>query len=298
MQVITTVQEMLSTRAAWAVSQSVGLVPTMGYLHEGHLSLVHQARAENDILAVSIFVNPTQFGPHEDLARYPRDLPHDLDLLENCGVDVVFTPAPANMYPADFVTYIDPSGPLVTTAEGASRPGHFRGVATVVLKLFQIIQPTRAYFGQKDAQQVAVISRMVTDLHLPVVLHIHPTLREPDGLAMSSRNVYLATDVRAAATMLYRALVAGKQVFENTPDAGPADVINAMQETIAQEPRALLDYAELRDPTTFLPLDRLRAPALLLIAATVGPTRLIDNFLLRPDGTWESGIMQERDKLS
>ena len=296
MQVITTVQDMLHARASWTASDTIGLVPTMGYLHEGHLSLVRQARAENEVLAASIFVNPAQFGPHEDLARYPRDLPRDLRLLENCGVDVVFTPAPVDMYPENFVTYVDPSGPLVTTAEGASRPGHFRGVATIVLKLFQIIRPQRAYFGQKDAQQVAVISRMVADLNLPVILRIHPTIREADGLAMSSRNAYLAPEGRAASTILYRALTAGKEAFENASSTGPAGVarvIAQMQAIIATEPRARLDYAEVRDPTTFLPLETLQAPALLLIAATVDTTRLIDNLLLCADGTWDSGKIQQ-----
>lgn len=301
MHVITTIQEMLIARASWGNSAPVGLVPTMGYLHEGHLSLVRQARAENDFLAASIFVNPTQFGPHEDLARYPRDLPRDLRLLEECGVDVVFTPAAADMYPANFATYIDPGGPLATAAEGASRPGHFRGVATVVLKLFQIIQPERAYFGQKDAQQVAVITRMVTDLNLPVHLCILPTIREASGLALSSRNAYLEPDVRAASTILYQALTAGKQAFESAPSSGQASVTQAsakMQEVIAREPLARLDYAEVRDPTTFSPLETLRAPALLLVAATFGTTRLIDNFLLRPDGSWDCGKVQVREEYS
>lgn len=291
MQVITTVRDMLDARASWAASSMVGLVPTMGYLHEGHLSLVRQARAENDILAASIFVNPTQFGPHEDLERYPRDLPRDLRLLEDCGVDVVFTPTPADVYPPGFATYVDPSGPLVTAGEGASRPGHFRGVATVVLKLLQIFRPQQAYFGQKDAQQVAVIGRMIEDLNLPVTLRVHPTMREIDGLAMSSRNAYLAPDERAAATILYKALLRGKQAFEDRAPADPAGIAEIMRETVAGEPRATLDYAEARDPHTFLPLDTLRAPALLLIAASVGATRLIDNFLLRADGTWETGIV-------
>ena len=291
MQVITTVQEMLDARAAWGVSDTVGLVPTMGYLHEGHLSLVRRARAENEILAVSIFVNPAQFGPHEDLARYPRDLPRDLRLLEDCDVDLVFTPTSSDMYPPGFVTYADPTGPLVEAAEGAARPGHFRGVATVVLKLFHILQPRRAYFGQKDAQQVAVIERMVNDLNLPVKLRILPTMREPDGLAMSSRNAYLAREARASATILYKALLAGKQVFESRAGT-PASVVRAMRETVAREPLAKLDYAEVRDPTTFLPLETLQAPALLLIAAFLGTTRLIDNFLLRTDDTWEIGTGQ------
>jgi pantoate--beta-alanine ligase len=291
MQVIATVQEMLDVRASWTASQTVGLVPTMGYLHTGHLALVRQARAENMQLVVSIFVNPTQFGPHEDLARYPRDLPHDLQMLEECGVDAVFTPSSAEMYPPGFSTYIEPGGPLVAAAEGASRPGHFRGVATVVLKLFQLVQPQYAYFGQKDAQQVSVISRMVADLNLPVTLRIHPTAREADGLAMSSRNAYLNADRRAAAGVLYRALLAGQRAFENQSEDGSAGVVRAMAETIANEPEARLDYAEVRDPQTFLPLERLQAPALLLLAVSIGSTRLIDNFLLRSDGTWDTGII-------
>lgn len=293
MRVIATVQEMLGARADRSVSGSWGLVPTMGYLHEGHLSLVRQARRESDVLAVSIFVNPAQFGPREDLERYPRDLPRDLRLLEECGVDFVFTPAARDMYPPGFATYVDPSGPLVAAAEGASRPGHFRGVATVVLKLFQILNPHRAYFGQKDAQQVAVLTRMVTDLFLPVKLRIFPTVREADGLAMSSRNAYLAPQLRAAAGVLYKALLAGKQTFEDQASGGPASVINAMQKVVAGEPLVMLDYAEVRDPGTFLPLEDLRAPALLLIAASLGSTRLIDNVVLRAEGTWDTGILQE-----
>jgi pantoate--beta-alanine ligase len=291
MHVLTTVREMLAARASWMQrdGEKVGLVPTMGYLHEGHLSLVRQARAENALVVVSVFVNPTQFGPHEDLARYPRNLERDLSLLEEEGVDVVFTPSAAEMYPAGFATYVEPTGPLVSAAEGASRPGHFRGVATVVLKLFQLIRPEQAYFGQKDAQQVAVISRMVADLHLPVTLRILPTVREADGLAMSRRNAYLAPDARAASTILYQALTAGKQVFESSPATDPAGVIRKMQEMVAGEPLARLDYAEVRDPGTFLPLETLHAPALLLIAATIGTTRLIDNFLLRSDGIWDTG---------
>lgn len=295
MRVITTVQEMLAARTGWAALQRVGLVPTMGYLHAGHLSLVQQARAENDILLASIFVNPTQFGPHEDLERYPRDLPRDLALLEACGVDAVFVPTPAEMYPPNFVTYVEPSGPLVTGAEGASRPGHFRGVATVVLKLFQITRPQHAYFGQKDAQQVVVITRLVTDLNLPVALRVLPTIREADGLAMSSRNAYLSPPARAAATVLYQALLAGQQAFDSMRAECPTDpprVVQAMQRVVAREPEARLDYAEVRDPNTFLPLETLQAPALLLIAVSLGSTRLIDNFLLQADGTWNIGRRQ------
>lgn len=290
MQVITAVQEMVDKRSKYVGSQRVGFVATMGYLHEGHLSLVRQGRKENDILMVSIFVNPAQFGPHEDLGSYPRDLPRDLNMLEALDVDIVFTPTPEEIYPPGFVIYVEPTGPLATEAEGASRPGHFRGVATVVLKLFQIVQPHQAYFGQKDAQQVAVISRMVTDLNLPVKLRVLPTIREADGLAISSRNSYLKPEERAAAIVLYRALQAGRMAFEAYPEEGPSAVVKAMSDTVLAEPRARLDYAQVRDPHSFMPLEELRAPALLLIAAKVGPARLIDNFLLRADGSWDTGI--------
>ncbi len=291
MRVITTIQEMVAERSSCASSQKVGFVPTMGFLHEGHLSLVHQAREENEILTASIFVNPTQFGPHEDLASYPRDLLHDLRLLENLGVDIVFVPTADEIYPSDFVTYVDPTGPLVNEAEGAIRPGHFRGVATVVLKLFQIMQPHRAYFGQKDAQQAAIISRMVSDFNLPVKLRILSIIREADGLAMSSRNAYLNKQERIAATVLYRALQTGRSQFEAHRYAEASSAVKAMVDTVRTEPLAHLDYAEVRDPDSFVQLEVLRVPALLLIAARVGPARLIDNFLLRADGSWDIGIL-------
>ncbi len=291
MRVITTIQEMVAERSRCASSQQVGFVPTMGYLHEGHLSLVRQAREENAILTASIFVNPTQFGPHEDLASYPRDLPYDLRMLENLGVDIVFVPTPDEIYPPGFVTYVDPTGPLVNEAEGAYRPGHFRGVATVVLKLFQIMRPHQAYFGQKDAQQAAIISHMVTDFNLPVQLRILPIIRETDGLAMSSRNTYLNQQERAAATILYRALQAGRLQFIAHPLTEATLAVRAMTDIVQTEPYAHLDYAEIRDPDRFVQLDVLRAPALLLIAVRVGPARLIDNFLLHADGTWDIGVL-------
>ena len=291
MRVITTIQEMVDAREEWPFSRQVGFVPTMGYLHEGHLTLARQARRENDVLIASIYVNPAQFGPHEDLNTYPRDLPRDLRLLEEEGVDVVFVPASAEMYPAGFVTYIDPTGPLVEQAEGASRPGHFRGVATVVLKLFEIIRPHRAYFGQKDGQQVAVIARMVKDFNLSAQLRILPTVREADGLAMSSRNAYLLGEDRKAARVLYKALQAGRATFETHVGERASLATRAMIDSVQAEPRARLDYAEIRDPQNFLLRETLVAPALLLIAAQVGPARLIDNFLLREDGTWDAGII-------
>jgi len=297
MQIISTVQALAQEREHW--TKQVGFVPTMGYLHEGHLSLFKQARAENEIVIGSIFVNPTQFGPHEDLARYPRDLERDLRLLEALGVDAVFVPSAAEIYPQGFTTYVVPEGPLAEQAEGATRPGHFRGVATVVLKLFQMVRPHRAYFGQKDAQQVAVIQRMVADLNVPLQLRILPTIREADGLAMSSRNSYLEPPMRNAASTLYQALQAGKACFQQQIHANSGSsaevqqVAKAMRDVIAQQPIIRLDYAEVRDAISFLPLETFQPSALLLIAAYPGKTRLIDNFLLRADGTWDEGVIVE-----
>jgi pantoate--beta-alanine ligase len=286
MQILPTVAEMLAQR--WPSGTRVGLVPTMGYLHDGHLSLARTARQECDQVVVSIFVNPTQFGPREDLSRYPRDLPRDLKLLEEAGADVIFTPTADDIYPPGFACYVDPTGPLVDRLEGASRPGHFRGVATVVAKLFQIVRPQQAYFGQKDAQQVAVIRRLVADLYLPVDLRVLPTVREADGLAMSSRNAYLSPDERQAATILYRALSEARRLV----DAGEqhTDLLRAtLARTIATEARAHLDYADVCDPGTMLPLSRVEPgqPLLLVLAARVGPARLIDNFLRHADGAWD-----------
>ena len=289
MRVIETIEEMRAARCGWA-NKTVGLVPTMGFLHAGHLSLVERARAENEQVVVSIFVNPTQFGPHEDLSRYPRDLPRDLALLEAAGADVVFTPSVEQVYPEGFGTYVEPAGALAERLEAATRPGHFRGVATVVTKLLLIVAPDRAYFGQKDAQQVAVVRRMVADLNLPVEARVLPTVREGDGLAMSSRNRYLGPEDRAAAVVLNRALRAGAATFEDKPAGSVTAVIAAMTAVVAAEPRANLDYADVCDPDTFTPLTELRAPALLAIAAKVGPARLIDNFLLHADGSWDTGI--------
>jgi pantoate--beta-alanine ligase len=291
MRLIETLAEMRAARRDLA--SPVGFVPTMGYLHAGHLSLAQAARSGCATVVASIFVNPTQFGPNEDLSRYPRDLPRDLDLLASAGVDLVFTPSAAEMYPAGFATWVEPSGVLSERLEAASRPGHFRGVATVVTKLFGIVAPDVAYFGQKDAQQVAVIRRLIADLNLPVELRVLPTVRERDGLAMSSRNAYLNAEDRAAATILYRSLRAGKALIEAEPSVGSPGVIEEMLAFIATEPRAQLDYADVCDPDTFAPLENMRSPALLAISARVGPTRLIDNFLLREDGTWNTGTIAE-----
>jgi pantoate--beta-alanine ligase len=289
MQIVETLTELAAARARQ--SGRVGFVPTMGYLHRGHLSLVRRAREECPAVVVSIFVNPTQFGPGEDLSRYPHDLPRDQELLRTVGVDLLFVPGAAEVYPTGFGTYVTPEGAVAERLEAASRPGHFRGVCTVVSKLFNMVRPDMAYFGQKDAQQVAVLRRMIRDLYLPVEMCVLPTVREPDGLAMSSRNSYLGPADRAAATVLHRALVAGSAVFDVRPAEGVAAVLAAMRETIAAEPHATLDYADVCDPDTFEPLDALRAPALLALAARVGPARLIDNFLLRPDGSWEIGVL-------
>lgn len=292
MRVVETLDELVAARAEWLGGRrTAGFVPTMGYLHAGHLSLVERARAENEVVVASIFVNPAQFGPHEDLARYPRDLPRDLDLLEAAGTDLVFTPTAEQIYPSGFSTYVVPEGPLAERLEAAVRPGHFRGVATVVLKLFNLVQPVRAYFGQKDAQQVAVLRRMVADLNVPVELRVRPTVREADGLAMSSRNAYLGPEDRAAAIVLFRALQAGVAAFDERPADGVAAVRRAMEQTFAAESRATLDYADVCDPDTFEPLAELQVPALLAVAAHLGPARLIDNVVLRPGAAgWQMGV--------
>lgn len=255
-----------------------GFVPTMGYLHEGHLSLVRRAGEENERVAVSIFVNPTQFGPGEDLSQYPRALERDMELLRAAHADLVFTPNDADMYPPGFQTYVS-VGDIAKTLEGASRPSHFQGVATVVTKLFNIVQPTRAYFGQKDAQQVAVLRQMVADLNFNLEFIVCPTVREPDGLAMSSRNKYLSPEERQAATVLYRALTAAESAWRAGEKRG--ETLRAiMTATVAHEKLARLDYASVADPMTMIELEHISAQALFALAVFVGKTRLIDNFLV------------------
>ena len=259
--------------------KSIGLVPTMGYLHEGHLSLIEKARAENDRVVVSIFVNPTQFGPGEDSQRYPRDLPRDLDLCAKAGVGLVFTPEPSEMYPAGFQTRVEVES-LSQGLCGGSRPGHFRGVATVVAKLFAIVQPDRAYFGEKDAQQLRVIKRMTMDLSLPVRIVPVPTLRESDGLAMSSRNVYLGAEERRAALVLYRALMLARDLTA----AGmrqAAEIKRRMFSLIKAEPMARLDYLAIVDSDTLAPVEELQKPVLIALAVYIGKTRLIDNITVQ-----------------
>jgi len=276
MMIVSTLEELRSARSI--LDEPLGLVPTMGYLHEGHLSLVKRAKEECASVAVSIFVNPTQFGPNEDLAAYPRDMEHDLRLLESLGVNLVWTPTPEIMYPSGYQTWVQVEA-LTKPLEGAQRPGHFRGVATVVAKLFNGVQPAKVYFGQKDAQQVAVIRRMVRDLNFPLEIVVCPTVREPDGLAMSSRNAYLDPEQRQAATVLYRALSAAKEAFE----AGERDAEKLralMRKTIAAEPLAEMQYISCADYDTLEELDEITGKALLSMAVFVGKTRLIDNFVL------------------
>jgi pantoate--beta-alanine ligase len=265
-------------RAARGRIGALGLVPTMGFLHEGHLSLVRRAKAECGTVAVSIFVNPTQFAPHEDFERYPRDMQRDLALLRQAGADLVFTPSPAEMYPPGSAARID-VGPVARPLEGAVRPGHFDGVATVVAKLFNIVQPTRAYFGQKDAQQTVVIRQMVRDLDMPVEVVVAPTVREADGLAMSSRNSYLTAAQRASAAVLYRALKeAERRYLAGERDAEALRA--AMRQVIAAEPAAEAEYVSIADPDTLQELDRVAAGALASLAVRLGTTRLIDNLVL------------------
>ncbi len=273
MKRVTTIREVRDWRRA--AQHDVGLVPTMGYLHAGHISLVEHARRENPRVAASIFVNPPQFGPKEDLARYPRDLERDTRLLEQAGCDLVFVPAVEEMYPAGCETLVD-VGSVAAPLEGERRPGHFRGVATVVLKLLNIFEPRRAYFGQKDAQQLGVIRKMVRDLDVPVAIVGCPTVREADGLALSSRNSYLDADERRAATVLPRALGAARdraRAGERSAEALRA----AMRGILDSEPRARIDYVSVADPDTFRELERLEGPALLSMAVFVGRARLIDN---------------------
>jgi pantoate--beta-alanine ligase len=276
LQVFRTIDEFRAWRRG--LSGDLGLVPTMGYLHEGHLSLVRAARDANAHVAVSIFVNPAQFGPAEDLERYPRDEARDLALLEAAGVDAVFAPAVHAVYPPGFGTYVSVEK-LTEVLEGASRPAHFRGVSTIVLKLLNIIQPRRAYFGRKDAQQLAVVRRMVRDLDVPVEVVDMPIVREPDGLAMSSRNVYLSPEQRQAALVLSRSLRLAEEAYAGGErDAGA--VRERVRALIAAEPLASIDYVSVADAESLAELDRIGRPALVSLAVRFGATRLIDNTTL------------------
>ena len=280
-------------RARAELPSPLGLVPTMGFLHEGHLSLVRRARAECAAVVVSIFINPTQFGPGEDLERYPRDLERDLDLLRPIGVDLVWTPSPEEVYPPGYQTFImveHVSRPL----EGKARPIHFRGVATVVAKLYNVCAPQRAYFGQKDAQQAVVVRRMARDLDFPLEVVVCPTVREPDGLAMSSRNAYLAPSERPAATVLFRSLTAVKEAL--TGGEHDADMLRAvMSRTLATEHAVTEEYVSIAHPATLDELEIVEGEALFSMAVRLGRTRLIDNFLLQ-DGQWSTGVLHEASR--
>ena len=276
MLTVITLTDLRSARLSY--EGRVGLVPTMGYLHEGHLSLVHRAREECDHVVVSIFVNPTQFGPREDLSKYPRDLDRDLSLLEPLGVDLVWMPTAEMMYPPGYQTWVEVEG-ITQPLEGSMRPGHFRGVTTVVAKLFNAVQPHKAYFGQKDAQQAAVIRQMTRDLNFPLEIVVCPIVREPDGLAMSSRNVYLDQEQRKAATVLSRSLRAAKEAYEKG-ERDAEKLRGKMKEVLAGEPLADVQYVSCADYDTLEELETVTGKALLSMAVFMGKTRLIDNEVL------------------
>ena len=277
MKVARTLTELKDYRRAMV--GSVGFVPTMGYLHEGHLSLARVARAENDHVAASIFVNPTQFGPREDLSTYPRDLDRDLAMLEAERTDLVFVPRAEDIYPVGFVTFVDVTGPLTQRLEAESRPGHFRGVTTVVNKLFNLVEPSRAYFGQKDAQQALVIQRMAADLNVNVQVVVMPTIREPDGLAMSSRNNYLKGDERRAANVLYRSLMRARELYLSG-ERDAEGVRREMRRLIESEPLSQIDYVSIADADDLSELESLNRRALVSLAVRIGKTRLIDNIMI------------------
>jgi len=267
-------------RQAHAESRIIGLVPTMGALHAGHLSLVERARGECSPVIASIFVNPKQFGPNEDFSKYPRTFESDSEKLEHVGVDFLFAPEPREIYPDGFATYVNVDG-LSERLEGRSRPGHFRGVTTVVMKLLQIVQPNFAYFGRKDAQQSRLITQMARDLNLDTEIVVCPPVREPDGLALSSRNVYLNAEERKAATVLHRALDAAKSELT----AGVRDALQlqaVLHRVLGTERQARVDYAEIVDAETFEPVVRVSKPSYILLAVFIGKTRLIDNLYIEP----------------
>ena len=277
MELLTTIADLRRSRDR--VTGTLGLVPTMGYLHEGHLALVRRARAENEVLAVTIFVNPSQFGPSEDLGAYPRDMDRDLALLKAEGADLVFSPAPEEMYPPAFDTWVEVGG-VARPLEGAHRPGHFRGVATVVAKLFNLLRPHGAYFGQKDGQQVAVIKRMAADLDMGIEIVVVPTVREPDGLAMSSRNVYLTPDQRKAAPVIYQALCRARELWDE--GERQAEVLRREARRVL-ETEALVEgveYVSVADASSLAEVGLIRGPVMVSLAVRMGRTRLIDNLVL------------------
>ena len=257
-------------------NKSIGFVPTMGYLHQGHLSLIRRARQENDVVMVSVFVNPTQFGPNEDLDAYPRDTPRDLDLLEAERTDVAFFPSVEELYPEDFTTYVAVEGPMTQVLCGRSRPTHFRGVTTIVTKLFHLVDPQRAYFGQKDAQQVVVLQQMVRDLDFDLEMVICPTVREADGLAISSRNAYLTPDQRAQAPGIARALFEARELITNG-ERRAQKIVDHLHKRITDIDSAVIDYVSITDASSLKEVDVLDGQVLIAVAVKLGRTRLIDN---------------------
>jgi pantoate--beta-alanine ligase len=283
MEIVRTIEWMRQVAHGARVKESVlGLVPTMGALHEGHLSLIREAQAQCSPVVVSIFVNPKQFGPSEDFQKYPRTFESDCAALETLRVDYLFAPSPSEIYPPDFRTAVFVEG-LSDRLEGRSRPGHFRGVTTVVLKLFEIVQPRSAFFGRKDAQQARIIRQMAADLNLDTNVVICPIVRDADGLALSSRNAYLRPDDRLAAVALYRSLEAARREVESG-ERDPVRILAALRRIVDAEPHIALEYAEIVDAETLEPVMNLNRPSYALIAARVGTTRLIDNALIVPEG--------------
>lgn len=291
MRLVTSITEMKAlTREGRAGGKSIGLVPTMGALHKGHLSLIRQAKHQCDFVVVSIFVNPTQFGPNEDYAKYPRDLDKDFDLLTTYNIDAVFSPPSDEMYPEGFQTFVEP-GALASVYEGASRPGHFRGVATVVVKLLNIVQPDMAYFGQKDFQQATIIRRLVEDFNLNVRLVLRPVVRDDDGLAISSRNQFLTSSQRRAALALSRCLRKAQELV-HSGECDTIKVLDRMRRILRAERHVKVDYAAIVNPVQFEPAPRITAGVIALVAARIGSVRLIDNAILGPSGVSEEDLLQ------
>lgn len=280
MRVVNTIKEVRDIIKNWKrEGLSVGLVPTMGYLHEGHGSLIEAAHKDNDKVVVSVFVNPIQFGPTEDLDKYPRDLERDSKIVEDFGGDLIFTPTPSEMYLEDFASFVEVSN-LTEGLCGAKRPGHFRGVCTVVTKLFNIVTPDKAYFGEKDAQQLAVIKKMVRDLNVPIEIVGCPIIREADGLAKSSRNVYLSSEERTAALILSKSLSKAKEALNNGERASKS-LSQLIIDTLSSEPLAKIDYVEIVDSLSLMPVENIEKDILIALAVYIGKTRLIDNFTYR-----------------
>ena len=281
MQLIEKIEEMKNYRKRIKnKGKSIGFVPTLGYLHQGHISLIKRARENCDEVVVSIFVNPLQFGPKEDYQRYPRDLSRDAEICQKEGVDVIFAPSLKEMYPKGYSTFIDMQGNLIQVLEGKFRPGHFKGVTTVLIKLFNIVYPDLSFFGEKDYQQALIVKKMVKDLNLDTKIVLSPTVREKDGLALSSRNSYLTLKERKAAPVLYRSLVKAKQAIEKG-EKDPERVICLMEDLISKEPLAKIDYIDLVDPLTLERISQIKGDVLAVLAVRIGKVRLIDNMRVK-----------------